>query len=210
MNRKNHYEKRLQMHAYIKIRHRHKANSDNRMYGLLATILLLLGCAFAPLSHAEELRKFTDKRATPPLQLNDMHGKPHSLADYRGRVVMVNFWAGWCHPCIQEIPEMINLARILVDKPFTILAVNVAEERKLARYGFVKKMDEHMVILIDGDSTVFEQWQGIGLPSTFIIDPQGTIRYEAYGAVNWDRQDVVDSLMAMMPASGDIDPGKRQ
>jgi len=136
-----------------------------------------------------------------------MHGQPHTLADYSGRVVLVNFWAGWCHPCLQEIPELISLAEILEDRPFTILAVNVAEEKKLAGYGFVKKMDEHMVILMDTDSKAFERWKGIGLPSTFVLDPAGVIRYEAYGPVNWDREDVVDAFTALMdgPTANDAE-----
>ena len=65
---------------------------------------------------------------------------------------------------------MIRLAEMLADRPFIILAVNVGEEkRKLP--GFVKKMEEHMVILLDTDSSAFESWKGIGLPSTFVLDP---------------------------------------
>ena len=191
-------------------RHTINALHLNKLPGLLTAAMVMLCCAFTPLSQAEELRQITENRAAPSLELLDMHGKPHSLADYGGRVVMVNFWAGWCFPCIREIPEMIHLAEILADKPFTILAVNVAEEKKLATYGFVKKMDEHMVILMDNDSKAFEHWNGIGLPSTFIVDPQGKIRYEAYGPVNWDRPDIVDSLQAMMDTSGDSDSGLKQ
>ena len=81
-----------------------------------------------------------------------------------------------------------------------MLAVNVGEERrKLA--GFVKKMDQHMVILMDTESKNFESWKGIGLPSTFVLDPAGKIRYEAYGPVNWDRPDVVDTFTALMNES---------
>jgi hypothetical protein len=76
--------------------------------------------------------------------------------------------------------------------------VNVAEEKKMAGYGFVKKMDEHMVILMDIDSKAFESWKGIGLPSTFVLDPAGVIRYEAYGPVNWNRADVVAAFTALM------------
>ena len=92
---------------------------------------------------------------------------------------------------------MIKLAEILKDKPFTILAVNVGEKKKNLP-GFVKKMDEHMVILMDTDSKTFERWNGIGLPSTFIIDPAGSIRYEAYGAVNWNRPDIVEDIKQLM------------
>lgn len=178
--------------------------SGNKIRGLFTTAIVLLGCTLTQMSSAEELQEFTEKKATPPLELTDMHGNPHSLADYSGRVVLVNFWAGWCHPCIQEIPELIKLAEIFADRPLTILAVNVGEEkRKLP--GFVKKMDEHMVILMDTDSMAFERWKGIGLPSTFVLDPAGVIRYEAYGAVNWDRADVVAAFTTLMDESAAVD-----
>ena len=148
-------------------------------------------------THAGDLNEYHEDPAAPPLVLMDNHGQQHSLEDYKGKVVRVNFWAGWCHPCIQEIPEMIRLAEMLKDRPFVILAVNVGEEqRKLP--GFVKKMDEHMVILMDTDSEAFKRWKGIGLPSTFVIDPGGQIRYEAYGAVNWDAPYIVTMLTELM------------
>lgn len=185
------------------------AINSARFYTLLFTSILLLGFTFAQTSSASELQEYTEKSPAPPLELNDMHGKPHSLSDYSGKVVLVNFWAGWCHPCIQEIPELIYLAEIFKDKPFVILAVNVGEERhKLA--GFVKKMDEHMVILMDTDSTNFKSWKGIGLPSTFVLDPAGNIRYEAYGAVNWDRPDVIESFTALMNESAATDSGSQK
>jgi thiol-disulfide isomerase/thioredoxin len=148
---------------------------------------------------AADLQDYTGDPAPPPLALNDLQGQPHALEDYRGKVVMVNFWAGWCHPCIQEIPELIRLAEKLVDRPFVILAVNVGENKgKLSRFGFVRKMKEHMVILMDTDSKTFEDWKGIGLPSTFVLDPGGNIRYEAYGAVNWDAPYIVAMIEELM------------
>lgn len=159
--------------------------------------VFLLGCLLNQSTHAADLNEYTDDKPTPPLALEDMHGQPHALADYQGKVVLVNFWAGWCHPCIQEIPELIRLAELLADRPFVILAINVGEsKRKLP--GFVKKMDEHMVILLDTESEAFKRWEGIGLPSTFVLDGTGRIRYEAYGAVNWDADYIVDALTALM------------
>lgn len=176
------------------------AMNSVRLYTLMYTSILLLGFTFAQTSSASELQEYTNKNPTPPLELKDMHGKQHSLSDYSGKVVLVNFWAGWCHPCIQEIPELIRLAEIFKDRPFAILAVNVGEpKRKLP--GFVKRMDEHMIILMDTESTEFERWKGIGLPSTFVVDPAGNIRYDAYGAVNWDRPDIVEAFTALMNES---------
>jgi len=176
------------------------AINSARLYTLLYTSILLLGFTFAQTSSASEIQEYTEKNPTPTLVLKDMHGKLHSLSDYSGKVVLVNFWAGWCHPCIQEIPELIRLAEIFEDRPFAILAVNVGEQkRKLP--GFVKRMDEHMVILMDTESKEFERWKGIGLPSTFVVDPAGNIRYEAYGAVNWDRPDIVETFSTLMNES---------
>ncbi|MEN8207305.1 MAG: TlpA disulfide reductase family protein [Pseudomonadota bacterium] len=161
---------------------------------------LLLCWSFAMVTYAGDLQEYRETPAPPPLVLKDNHDQQHSLEDYLGKVVLVNFWAGWCHPCIQEIPEMIRLTEILADRPFVILAINVGEEqRKLP--GFVKKMDEHMVILMDTDSQAFKRWKGIGLPSTFVIDPGGQIRYEAYGPVNWDAPYVVTMLTELMDTS---------
>ena len=164
---------------------------------LKTTLAALLCWSLAMLAYAGELEEYRENPKPPPLVLKDTHGQQHSLEDYRGKVVMVNFWAGWCYPCIQEIPEMIRLAEMLADRPFVMLAVNVGEEqRKLP--GFVKKMDEHMVILMDTESGAFKHWKGIGLPSTFIIDTTGQIRYEAYGPVNWNAPYVVTMLTDLM------------
>ena len=167
----------------------------------LLTALTFLFCgSLATATHADDLQEYNENPEPSSLVLMDIHGLQHSLEQYRGKVVLVNFWAGWCHPCIQEIPEMIRLAEMLADRPFVILAVNVGEEqRKLP--GFVKRMDEHMVILMDTDNEAFKRWKGIGLPSTFVIDPGGRIRYDAYGAVNWDAPYIVTMLTDLMEPS---------
>jgi thiol-disulfide isomerase/thioredoxin len=162
--------------------------------------LLLCWLFSAAQTIAADLEPYTEDPSPPPLVLNDIHGEQHALEDYRGKVVMVNFWAGWCYPCIQEIPGMLKLAQLLADRPFVTLAVNVGEERRKLP-GFVKKMDEHMVILMDTESQAFKRWKGVILPSTFILDPAGRIRYEAYGPVKWDAPHVVTMLEEIMESS---------
>lgn len=164
---------------------------------LFATLICLLVGSLMPAANAAELMEYREDTPTPPLELLDIHGQPHTLTDYRGKVVLVNFWAGWCHPCLQEIPELIRLAEILAARPFVILAVNVGEKDRTLT-GYVKRMDEHMVILMDRESMAFERWNGVGLPSTFVLDGTGRIRYEAYGPVNWDRPDVVTTFTDLM------------
>jgi thiol-disulfide isomerase/thioredoxin len=70
---------------------------------------------------------------TPALSLSDLEGKPHRLADYRGKVVLVNFWATWCVPCREEMPSIERLRTSLAGRPFVVLAVNLAEPESRIR-----------------------------------------------------------------------------
>ena len=160
-------------------------------------ILCLSGLILSTPLAATELRDTIDEKYAPPLELADLNGVQRSLDDYAGKVLLVNFWASWCHPCLQEIPELINLGKQMTEQPFAIIAVNVGEERGKMP-GFVPKMAEHMVMLMDPDSVAFKQWEGIGLPSSFVLDLAGRIRYEAYGPVNWDAEHIVRSFEELM------------
>ena len=89
----------------------------------LAAVFLVL---FGLTAKAVELRPWTGGD-TPPLALEDLAGRSHNLAAYRGKVVLVNFWATWCEPCRAEMPSMNRLRRSLEGRPFEVLAVNLAE-----------------------------------------------------------------------------------
>ena len=94
---------------------------------LHAPALLILTCLFFPLSvFGNQLVPYTDN-ASAEFELTDTKGHTHSLSDYRGKVVLVNFWASWCPPCIYEMPELKKLKEHFADRPFEILAINVVE-----------------------------------------------------------------------------------
>ena len=88
--------------------------------GFLLLVALALPAAAQPL-------KAWKGGATPALELEDVQGKTHRLADYRGKAVLLNFWATWCEPCREEMPSMARCARSLAGSPFAVLAVNVGE-----------------------------------------------------------------------------------
>ena len=149
-------------------------------------------------AQAQELKPW-HAGPTPPLALNDLNGKPAKLADYRGKVVMVQFWATYCPPCLKEMPSMVRLEQKLAGRPFAILAVNMGETEKEVR-DFQKKINVDFTILMDSDGKALADWKVFVAPSTFLVDAQGKIRYTLQGGAEWDAPEYVARISEMLPA----------
>ena len=134
----------------------------------------------------------------PALELEDLEGKVQRLSDYRGRVVLVNFWATWCEPCREEMPSMESLRAQLKGRPFEILAVNVGEGARVAR-GFAEKMALRFPVLLDRDTRTTKSWGARVLPASFVIGPDGAIRYSHLGALDWGDAQVKAAIERLMP-----------
>lgn len=160
---------------------------------------LLLACLlmFAAAAWAQDLKPFSGG-ATPPLQLKDLNGKTHDLKNYRGQVVMVQFWATYCPPCIKEMPSMTRLKAKLAGKPFAILAVNMGETEKEVK-DFLGKVKTDFTILLDNGGGALSAWKVFVAPSTFLIDPQGKIRYVLQGGAEWDAPEYEQAIKKMLP-----------
>jgi thiol-disulfide isomerase/thioredoxin len=113
----------------------------------------------------------------------------HKLEEYRGRTVLVNFWATWCEPCRDEMPSIERLRKSLDPKRFVVLAVNVGEGARVAR-DFAEKMPVGFTFLLDRDARTSRAWGARVLPASFIVGPDGALRYSYYGALDWSRADV--------------------
>jgi len=153
---------------------------------------LLIACLLwlaAPVL-AGELEAYPEVGPTPPLALKDLGGKPHILEDYRGQVVLLNFWATWCPPCLIEMPSMQRLKQALPDTPFSILAVNVKESKEKA-WRFQRMLNVAFTVLLDKTGQAGEDWNIAVYPTSYLIDPGGHIRYVAYGALDWDSKEVI-------------------
>ena len=142
---------------------------------------LLLAASFAV--HGAELKRWSGG-PTPALELEDMTGQVHRLADYRGKVVLVNFWATWCEPCRAEMPSIDGLRSALDGQPFQVLAVNLAEPVSRIEK-FMGTMPLHFPLLRDRDGAVAKAWKARLLPASFLIGRDGRIRYVAYGELDW-------------------------
>ena len=152
--------------------------------------------AVTPTEH--KLRPYKGNPVPPPLKLTDLDGKVHDLADYKGQVVLVNFWASWCPPCVKEMPSMQRLKEKMAGKPFAILAVNMAEPENEVRDFLTSKVTVDFPILMDRDGAALKAWKVFVFPTSFVVGPDGKIRYGLYGELEWDTDEaihVVDNLL---------------
>ncbi len=161
-------------------------------------VLLLVLFLAADLVQAKDLKPY-EGAALPDFTLQDMQGQAHTLSNYQGKVVMLNFWATYCGPCIKEMPSMQRLKEKMAGKPFVILAVDMAEEQSDVK-AFLQQhnIKVDFPLLLDPEGTVVEQWMISAVPTTFILDPAGKIRYALYGGLEWDKEEVIATLNALM------------
>jgi thiol-disulfide isomerase/thioredoxin len=158
--------------------------------------VVLAAVAFAAAAGAAELKPWTGG-ATPPLVLQDLHGRTHRLADYRGKVVLVNFWATWCEPCLAEMPSIDRLRQSLAGQPFEVLAVNLGEPLgRIER--FLEKMPLGFPMLRDRDTAAAKAWKARVVPASFLVGSDGRIRYVHYGELDWSSEPVRKTVAELL------------
>ena len=158
-----------------------------RSIALVAVSLLLSGCSSTSkiisdltgeraLGDAKPAVKADkDRKSAPDFELKDANGQSVRLSDYRGKVVLLDFWATWCGPCKIEIPWFQEFERQNKDKGFAVLGVAMDEDG----WDVVKPFAQHMNInyrLMIGNDSIAEKFGGVdALPTTFLIDREGKI-----------------------------------
>lgn len=113
-------------------------------------------------------------------------GKPASLADYRGKVLLLNIWATYCLPCRVEMPAIERLSRRMAGTDFHVLAVSVDVVDSTAVNAFVNQLGLSFDVLHDRQGRIEQQYQTTGVPESFVIDRHGVIVKKVIGASEWD------------------------
>ena len=174
-------------------------------------ILVLAGIAglmlAMPLTAAWDVQPKLGHRMTPlpkptvapGFTLEDMDEVMVSLKSLRGKVVLVNFWATWCPPCRREMPSMERLTQKFKDKGFSVVAINQMETGDHV-FEFTGRidLDPTFTILFDKDSKVSRDYKVRGLPTSYLIDKQGNIRYRAIGGREFDHPAVEKQITELM------------
>lgn len=142
------------------------------------------------------INKVSKVQQAPDFQLNNINGEPLSLSDFKGQVILLNFWASWCGPCISEMPSIETLYKETKDSDIKIIAVNIGESVETAG-NFIKDKGYTFETLFDPDNKIATLYGVRSIPTTYIIDKNGNIVAGKLGAYEWDNDKLKNILQEL-------------
>ncbi|MES9830996.1 MAG: TlpA disulfide reductase family protein [Candidatus Thiodiazotropha sp. DIVDIV] len=161
---------------------------------VISTSLLLMLLTSANGGWLEEVRPI---KQSDNIELFDIANNKHSLSGLNGNVVLVNFWASWCPPCIEEMPSMTRLVESISSDRLVVLAVNVKEKRARVER-IASRLELNFPVLLDHKKVVADAWGVKVYPSSYLIDSVGRMRFKAIGPVEWDSDEVVAQIKQLL------------
>lgn len=144
----------------------------------------------------EGIRVFGKGNLAPDFTLKNLKGDSISLSDYKGKAVFINFWAKWCGPCVQEMPSIDRLNRVVSGDEIAVITINIGEDGDVVE-NFMKDNNLNLEVLLDSYKSVASKYGVRSIPSTFIIDKSGRITGTKIGAHEWDSEGVVNILKGL-------------
>ena len=159
-------------------------------------IAMLLSLALAGPAASGGLKDLPAKPAAG-LKLPNLAGGTLDLKQFRGKVVLVNYWATWCPPCRKEMPSMNRLAQLMEGQPFAILGVNAGDSAEAVQ-AFLMQTPVHFPILLDEEGGSLKAWQAFVFPTSYVVDKQGRVRMGLFGSIEWDEPETVARLEALV------------
>jgi peroxiredoxin len=164
---------------------------------------LVLGAAFGAAHAAQVAKTLAPAKISkaPELSVRDAKGDVRRLDEYRGQAVVLNFWATWCEPCLSEMPSLEDLERKFSGRAFKILAVNFAESEERVK-AFLENYGIKLEVLYDKDMGAAKRWNARILPASFVIDPEGRVRYTVLGEADWTAPAIVSAIEKLVSEKG--------
>jgi len=145
-----------------------------------------------------KLTLFRGNPIPPELILQNFNNKVVDLKALKGKVVLVNFWASWCPPCVHEMPSMERLQKRFSTKTFMILGVNMAEDKKTVEHFLNSKVQVSFPILFDETGDALKRWGVFAFPTSYVIGKEGKIRYALFGGIDWENQDILNKISKLV------------
>lgn len=171
--------------------------------GEVAAKLTLLGFValfvlFFSRPHGTKAPKLGEEVPNFTLQRDD--GKPLNLTDFRGKILVLNFWASWCGPCVDELPSLNSLSDQFADKGVQVLGVSVDEDPE-AYKEFLTKYKVAFLTVRNANRTVSESFGTYKLPETYIISQDGRLRHKVIGPTNWTSTQMLNYIQGLVAGS---------
>jgi len=130
-----------------------------------------------------------EKNKAPDFSLKDLNGRNVTLSSLKGKVILLNFWATWCPPCISEMPVFNRLYKEMRARGLEVVAISADRSEGYVR-DYVSKHGLDFRVLYDGDHTVTKQYKVFSMPTTFLIDKKGVIVEKFFGEYDWTDQEI--------------------
>ncbi len=165
---------------------------------ILVLIVLVFGATFFIKGKPSAKKIITTGDKAPAFTLPALNGRPVSLSDFRGKVVMVHFWATWCPPCVEELPTLVPLNQSLAGKDFEMLAVSVDEGGAEAVTSFMHRNNLNVPVLLDTAHEISSHYGTYKFPETYILDREGIVRYKIIGPRDWRDPGALELLQNMI------------
>ena len=135
----------------------------------------------------------------PDIRFQDTDGKPYTLADFRGKVVMLNVWATWCAPCRKEMPALDRLQQKLGGPDFQVVALSLDSGGAAAVRRFYDEIGVRtLAVFVDSSMEATGKLRTLGIPTTLLIDREGRERWRKTGPAEWDSPEIIESLRATL------------
>jgi len=161
---------------------------------------LLLSCARREEQVVAAVKPEDQRKAAPDFRLQDSHGKFVKLSDYKGKVVLLNFWATWCGPCKIEIPWFVEFEKQYKDRGFAVIGVSMDEDGWDAVRPYIQRANVNYRVVV-GDDIVSQLYGGVeSLPTTFMIDREGRVANVHLGLVS--KADYREDIENLLGAAG--------
>ena len=165
---------------------------------LMVTLVGIGGAAAPDILPVAERNVVKLGEPAPNFRLRDLNGHSVALSDLRGKVVLLNFWATWCGPCRVEMPAMEELYRTFSRNDFEILAVSTDAQGASVTRPFQQENHLTFPILHDADYRVGLTYGARSLPMTFMVDRQGIVRHQIFGARDWGAAEAHQLVQMLM------------